>query len=232
MDKINLMIAEDHKMFRETIVRTITETAPNVEVIGAAADGLELLTLVKERQPDIVLLDIKMPEMDGWAVLQVFKDQYPNIKTIMFSGEFDKLNVANAVLVGARAFIDKWKGDHVELIEAIESVYRHGYYFNDLVAREIVISLKKNKNQLPVFENEKNFTEREIEIIRLICEGKHVKEMANHLNIASSTVKYHKGNVFKKTETESNLELLKYAITRGIYNVFDSFNNTSKAKRG
>ena len=225
------MIAEDHKMFRETIVKTITETAPHVDVMGAAADGLELLELVKDRLPDIVLLDIKMPEMDGWEVLKVFKERYPSIKTIMFSGDFDKLNVASAILVGARAFIDKWKGDHLEIIAAVESVYYHGYYFNDLVAREVVLSLKKNKNQLPIFENDTNFSEREIEIIRLICEGKQVKEMADHLNIASSTVKYHKGNVFKKTETESNLELLKYAITRGIYNVFESISKPSHVRK-
>ncbi len=224
------MIAEDHKMFRENLVRTLSETANNIAVIGAAEDGEQLLKLVKENQPDIVLLDLKMPELDGWEVLKVFKERFPDIRTIVFSGEFDKLNVSTSILNGARAFIDKWKGDHVEIITAVESVYKHGYYFNDLVAREVILSLKRNKNQLAIFQDSTNFSERELEIIRLICEGKQIKEMADLLNIASSTVKFHKGNVFKKTDSDSNIDLLKYAISKGIYNVDNAFGKSKKGK--
>ena len=213
------MIAEDHKMFREVIAKSISEASSRIKVIATAENGIELMDAIKKNTPDIVLLDIYMPEMNGWKVLEILKVDFPSVKTIMFSGEFDNAHVAHTVLGGARAFLDKWKSDENDIIAAIESVYEHGYYFNDVASREIVISLKNSK-QIPPLDEDPQFSEREKDVIELICEGKQIKEIAADLNISNGTVKYHKGNVFKKTDSNTNMDLLKYAISRGIFNVF------------
>lgn len=220
MKKIKIMVAEDQKMYREVIKEKIESTSSRIKVIGSAENGKELLSLVKVRPPDIVLLDIYMPEMNGWEALRVLRKNFPEIKIVMFSGEFNQAHVKLAVLEGASAYVDKWKSDETHLIAAIESVYEYGYYFNDLVAAEVVKEIGKNKDV--VLAND--FSVREIEVIDLICDGMQVKEIAAKLNISNSTVKYHKGSVFKKTKSKTNLDLLKYAIRKGIFNVFTEFN--------
>lgn len=222
MGKIKLMIAEDHKIFRDAICNLIAESSSRIEIIGVAENGVKLLELVSKYLPDIVLLDVYMPEMGGWEVLEIFRDRYPTIKTIMFSGEFDKVHVTHAILKGASAYIDKRKGDQDEIIAAIESVYDYGYYFNDLVAQEIVISLRRGK-PISFSEETNKFSERELSVIEMICDGMQVKEIAASLNLSGGTIKFHKGNVFKKTESKTNMDLLKYAISKGIYNVILPF---------
>ena len=213
------MIAEDHKMFREAIVERISEASTRIEIVGLASNGLELLELLNHSTTDIILLDISMPHMDGWQVLDRIKEDFTGIKTIIFSAEFDSAHVTQAILAGASAYIDKCSGDHNEIIAAIESVSEHGYYFNDIVSQEIILALKKNKQILPL-DDEPSFSEREKEVIKQICDGKQVKEIATALHISGSTVKFHKNNVFRKTDSNTNVDLLRYAIRHGIYNVF------------
>jgi DNA-binding NarL/FixJ family response regulator len=221
MEKIKIMIAEDHKMFREAILTRISEASSRISIIGAAENGVELLEALKIDAPDIILLDLIMPEMDGWKVLQILKTDFPHVKAIIFSGEFEPAHVSHAILAGAAAFIDKWKGDERDIIAAIESVYDFGYYFNDKVSQEIIVALKKQK-QIPPLLEDQYFSDREREIIDMICEGKQIKEIAVSLNLSQGTVKFHKGNIYKKTESNTNLDLLKYAISQGVYNVFQT----------
>lgn len=218
METITLMIAEDHKIFREAINDYIEESVSYVKILGVAENGIELLNLVRKNVPDVVLLDIYMPEMSGWEVLEVFREKHPTIKTIMFSGEFDNAHVTRAILKGAAAYIDKRKGDLDEIIAAVESVYRYGYFFNDIVAQEIVLTLRKGK-QNPIIEEASKFSDRELAVIEMICDGMQVKEIAASLKLSGGTIKFHKSNVFRKTESRTNMDLLKYAITRGIYNI-------------
>lgn len=221
MKQIRIMIAEDHKMFREVISERITAVSSNIKVIGAVENGVQLLNAIKGNIPDIVLLDLIMPEMDGWEVMKILKREFSEIKTIIFSGEFQPSHVCHAILAGASAFIDKWKGDEREIVAAIENVYEFGYYFNDRVSQEIIIALKK-QGQISNLVGDQSFSDREREIISQICEGNQIKEIAASLNLSHGTIKFHKGNIYKKTESNTNLDLLKYAISHGIYNVFES----------
>ncbi|PBQ34033.1 hypothetical protein CNR22_20370 [Sphingobacteriaceae bacterium] len=216
MKKIKMMVAEDHKLVRELLFKEIPLYSDRVEMVGAAKNGIELLQLLKEHIPDIILLDIYMPEMDGWKVLKVLQTDYPNIKTIMLSSEFDTLTVKEAILKGARAYIDKLDGTMEEIVAAIDSVSEDGFYFNDLIAQEIIIKLRSGKD-ISSLEGE-SFSDREVEIMRMICDGMQVKEIAHSMNISAGTVKYHKANVFRKTESKTNMDLLKYAIRKGIFN--------------
>ena len=227
MDKIKVMIAEDHKIFRETLKTSLPETSPRIKVIGASENGKELLEAINKNTPDVLLLDIYMPEMTGWEVLKILKAQYSEIKVVMFSGEFDQSTVGQAILSGAHAFIDKWKADQDEVIAAIESVYDYGYYFNDIVSQEIIIALK---TKVPMVDQ--RFSEREKEVMNLICQGKQVKEIAESLHISPSTVKRHKESVYKKTVSETKMDLLKYAISRGIYNIDKTTSNPYDKKEG
>lgn len=219
MEKIKVLVAEDHKMFRDAISERIAEASSRIDIVGKAGNGLEVVEILKTTIPDIILLDIYMPEMTGWQVLEVLKVDYPNVKAVMFSGEFDMGHVGQAIIGGAAAFVDKWKSDEKDIVAAIEGVYDYGYYFNDIVSQEIIIQLNKKK-LAPLAGEEQEFTDREREVIDQICDGKQVKEIAAALNISIGTVKHHKNNVYKKTTTSSNVDLLKYCINKGIYNVF------------
>lgn len=218
MEKINIMIAEDHKMFREVIAERISVASNRINIIGVAANGKELLDLIALTPPQIVLLDLNMPEMDGWTVLDFLKKNYPTIKIIIFSGEYSEFRVADAILNGASAFLDKWNSDENNLITAIESVFENGYYFDDFASQEIIIAMNAKK-QISFLIDDQKFSETHIKIIQLICEGMQIKEISARLNISDSTVKYHKSNVFKKTESNTNLDILKYAVGKGIFNV-------------
>jgi two-component system, NarL family, response regulator, fimbrial Z protein, FimZ len=212
-----LMIAEDHVMTRKGLERDFKEHSNRVKVIGSVENGLELLELVQKEVPDFVLLDLTMPLMGGLEILKKFKQDYPSIKSIIYSSDYTEYLVAQTVLLGAAAYIDKLRGNLEEIIKTIDNICAHGYYFTELAALEIIKSLDRQKKIFFLIENQK-FSEREIEIIKQICLNKQVKQIANDLNISRGAVKYHKSKLFEKTESEATVELVTYAIQQGIFN--------------
>lgn len=216
MEPIKLMIAEDHKLMRETLYREISEDAPNIEIIGVAENGQELLKLVRQSEPDVILLDIFMPLMSGLEVLAVLKKEYPAIRSIIFSSDYSDFAVGTAVLMGAAAYLDKVNSGTEAILAAIEAVHNFGYYFNHIAAKEIIKALEKDKKIYYLIEDKK-FSEREIEVIRAICMDKQVKEIAAELGVSNGAIKYHKGNLFKKTESDATVDLVMYAVRHGIY---------------
>jgi DNA-binding NarL/FixJ family response regulator len=215
---ITIMIAEDHPVMLKALATNISECSQKVNVIGLAKNGAVLMDLVKKRLPDMVILDIEMPIMDGFEVLELFKRDYPSIKTIIYSNTYSDYNVARAVLNGAAAYINKMSGDIDELINTIEKVREFGYHFNAKVAKELILMLHEQKKIYYLIENEK-ITEREIELLRLICAGKQIKQIAADMGISRGMVKLHKGNLLEKTESQTTVDLIIYAIRQGIFNL-------------
>lgn len=208
------MIAEDHTIMRSTLVSELnTET---IEVIGDAANGRILLDLVEKNEPDIVLLDLDMPVMGGREVLNVFSEQFPEIRCVIFSYDDALYSIAEMIMKGACAYLTK--NQNIDgIVAAIESVYLEGYYFNEHLSQQILNELRDSK-KLFIKIGEQKFSEREIEIIKLLGAEITAEKIADHLNITTSGVYAAKKRIFKKAESNTIVSLIKYAIKHGIVN--------------
>ena len=213
MEKIKLMIAEDHTFLRKSLVSSLT--THNIEVIGEASNGTDLIKLVTERPPDIVLLDLKMPEMDGYAVLENFAKEFKNIKTVIYSSYHSPFFVALTIINGAAAFVSK-NSEITEIIEAIEGVYADGFYFNEIISKNILQQLRDDKKKLYYLIEDAKFSEKEIQVLKMLCDEFTLPQIAESLNISQNTVLHHKKNLFQKTESNTIVSLVKYAIKHGI----------------
>lgn len=210
--KIKVMIADDHEMFREMLVKELVENS--IDVVGQADNGQILIDLISEKQPDIVLLDLRMPVLDGHEVLKILAKDFPNIRTIVISNDYTDYYVANVIINGAYAYIKK-SSKVSEVLDAIHSVHKDGYYFNDVISKEIIKELNSDKKIYYLIQDKK-FSEREIEVIQELCKDITVGQVAANLNITENTVQYHKNNIKKKTDSETIISLVRYAIRQGI----------------
>ena len=212
MEKIKVILAEDHKMFRDLLSQELADN--NFEIVGLAQNGKALLEILKNTIPDIVLLDLKMPILDGHEVLKILSQDFPELKTIVLSSDYSDLFVCSVILNGAAAYIKKDSAVS-EVINAIEKVHRDGFYFNELVSREILEQLKSTHKIYYLMDNEK-FTRREMEVLKALCEGGQQKDVARNLGISTNTLNFHTKNLKQKSELNNLKLLVKYAINQGI----------------
>lgn len=203
MNKIKTIIVDDHNLFRNGL-KFILNQFENIEVVGEASNGKEFLILLENISlPDIVLLDINMPILNGIEAAKRSLQKYPKLKIIVLSmyGESEYYNTM--IDIGVKGFILK-DCDNKELKEAIERVYSGGTYFS----QEILLSLIKEKKS-----NDKiNLTKREKEILELICKGYSNNEIAEKLFISQRTVERHRANLLEKTNSKNSISLVVFAL--------------------
>lgn len=199
-------------MFRQGII-SLLKFDPKLSVIGEAANGSELLKTLNGRQADIILLDIQMPVMNGTQALEILRQRFPDQGVIMVSMEFNPSIVARYFEKGAHGFIPK--GCDVEvLVDAIYKVKESGNCY-DL---SFELAHRLNKYSLKNFENTYVLSTREVEVLRLACQGNSNKEIAQVLRIAERTVEFHKTNIYMKTGLKSLSDLIAYGIKSGLGN--------------
>lgn len=208
MKKIKIMIAEDQPIFLDMLTQGLNRE--NMTVIGAALNGQILIDLIKENVPDIVILDLEMPVLNGHEVLKILAKDYKSIRTLIFSNVYTPYYLSNVIIDGAAGYLKK-SSFMEELVTAIEEVYREGFYFNELLSREILFQLMDDKKKFYFLIKDQRFSEREIEIIQLVCEELTVEQIADKLNISVNTVNDHKKKIFKKTDSNNIVALVKYA---------------------
>lgn len=214
--KIEIIIAEDHVMVRRSLISLIEEQK-DLNVTGEAGDGKQLLELLKKSNPDIILMDIEMPVMNGVETLKLVRKKHPNLNIIMLS-MFDEITLMSECMsIGAKGFIPKCCSIEV-LFEAIRKVYSEGYFFSDKISRALISDVQREKKINPVFK-ELALSDREIEILKHICEGKTNKEISKNLHITTSTVGFHRGNIYQKTKSNNIVELIKYSIRNGFVSI-------------
>ena len=202
MDPLTIIIADDHKLFRQSLTATLNEYA--ICTIGEAEDGTELLALLKIHLPDVILLDLEMPEMNGFNSLKNIKTLYPLQKVIVITS-YDNSHLKKGIVEsGADAFLSK--NADIELVaKTIKEVFKNTY--------------KPSKNsplQANGMAKNLNFSSREAELIPLICEGKSNKEIAEHFKISNKTVEAHKNSLFKKTKTLNSMEFTLFFLKTGL----------------
>ena len=200
-----ILIADDHQLLADAC-KTILE--PEFQVVGTVADGRYVEDAVVEFKPNIVLMDIYMPRLNGLDAGEQVKKKHPGIKLVFLSMTLAVDVVTEAFRRGASGYVLK-QSAATELLLAVYKVSRGESYLSPLVARETVISLLNKKDP---YKEEKRITPRQSEVLQLLAEGKSMKEVANEIDIKPSTVAFHKYRMMETLNIRSNAELLGYAL--------------------
>jgi two-component system response regulator NreC len=214
MTKIRVLVADDHTIVREG-VRILLEAQPDIEVVSEAADGQEALARVRELQPDIVLIDIAMPKLNGMEATRAIKRDFPNVQIIvltMYESDEYFFQVLNA---GASGYILK-KAASGDLLTAIRAVYAGEVFLYPSVARRLVsdyISRVKSGEEKISYDG---LTPREREVLKLIAEGYTNQAIADKLVISPSTVQTHRTRVMQRLNLHNRAELIQYAVRKGL----------------
>ncbi|NHN26874.1 response regulator transcription factor [Flavobacterium jejuense] len=198
---IRIVIAEDHQALIDGI-KLALEYEETIEVVGEALDGEMLLELVKIKQPDVVVTDIRMPKCDGIAATRMIKKEYPEIQVIAFSMFDQEEAILQMKEAGALGYIMK-NSSLKKLIEAIKSVAKNNSFYDDAIITKDTVS-----------KEEIILSTREKEILRLVGEGKTSQEIADLLFVAKSTVDTHRKNILKKMNIYGKTDLIRFAIER------------------
>lgn len=213
MKKIKVVIVDDHALIREGI-KKLLELEESFEIQALAGDGLEALEIIEAQKPDVVLLDINMPNMNGIDCLKQIKSDFPETKVIMLTIHEDAEYLIETINIGAEGYVLK-DADVSSLIKAIQKVVQGEVYIHPTLSGILVREYKsKNKNLDDVMGN--NLTKREYEVIRLISRGYNNKEIAVELFISEKTVKNHVSNIFKKIKVTDRTQAALYAIKHNI----------------
>ena len=211
---ISLMLADDHPAMLSGLASLLLEALPNIKIIGLAQNGEVLLNLIKLNEPDIVLLDLEMPVMDGFEALDKISFNYPNVKSIIFSTHYEDAFKNELILSGARSYLPK-NADVDVLIETINKVYTEGYFFESTISKQLISKSFQRK----FYEDEWKkigLTKRELEVLKLICDEKSNIKIAELLAISVNTVDFHRKNIYEKANTTSVIGLVKYAVRVGL----------------
>lgn len=213
MKKIKVVIVDDHALIREGI-KKLLELEENFEIAALAGDGYEALDVIKDVRPDVVLLDINMPNMNGIDCLKQIKSLYPDTKVIMLTIHEDAEYLIETINIGAEGYVLK-DADVSSLVKAIQKVVQGEVYIHPTLSGILVREYKrKDRNIEDVIGN--NLTKREYEVIRLISKGYNNKEIAIELFISEKTVKNHVSNIFKKIKVTDRTQAALYAIKHNI----------------
>ncbi|RYE22425.1 MAG: response regulator transcription factor [Sphingobacteriales bacterium] len=212
---IKVAIADDHEIFRDGL-KLMIGSVSNIQLVGEAANGVELLKLVATTAPDIVVTDIKMPQMDGVEATKQIREQYPHIEVIALSMFDDEQLILEILDAGAIGYLLK-NSDKSEMIEAINTAYRHQSYYCKHTSAKLakLIAYSKHANQKK--QKEAEFTDREKEIIKLICAECTNKEIGEKLFISTRTVEGYRMKILEKMDAKNIVGIVIEAIRLGIY---------------
>jgi DNA-binding NarL/FixJ family response regulator len=211
--KTKILLVDDHKILRDGI-RSLVKGYDDIDVIGEAPDGRTALQMVKELSPDLVIMDISMPDMNGIDATRKIRNEHPDIKVIALSMHHDKQFVSEIFRAGASGYLIK-DSAFDELDHAIRVVMSGKTYINPLIASIVVESLV-SQSSTPSSQSFSLLTEREREVLQLIAEGRSTKQIAYDLSVSSKTVESHRRQVMGKLNIRSVAELTKFAIREGL----------------
>ncbi|OEJ99923.1 response regulator transcription factor [Roseivirga misakiensis] len=217
MNDIQVTIADDHKLFREGI-RFLLDQMDGISMLQEFGDGMSLLNNLAEKVPDILLLDLDMPEMDGIQTLKVIREGYPSIGIVILTMHSDPKMVSYLMELGANSYLMKDTSPK-ELEKAIRQVYSEGFYFNKMVSEAMLHGLKNQNPKRPVLKNSATLTSRELEVLELICQEFTAKEMAEKLFISHRTVEGHRKSLIEKFCVKNTAGLIVKAIKEGVIKV-------------
>ncbi|MBY0535034.1 MAG: response regulator transcription factor [Chitinophagaceae bacterium] len=210
---IKVAICDDHTLFRAG-VRTALSVKKDVELIAEADNGMQLLNLLKHIEPDVILLDIQMPIMDGIQTLPEIRKVRPDAKVIMLSMYNDHSMISKLMEIGANSYLTK-NSDSETIYQAIKTCYEQEFFFNELTNKALLSGIRTKRNE-PVGIQEANLSDKEVRVLKLMCEEKTTKEIADIVDISPRTVEAIRDKLKVKTGSKSMAGLVMYAVKNGL----------------
>jgi len=210
---VTVFLADDHPIVRQGL-RNLLESMPEFKVIGEAGDGLQALEMIEKAQPQVVLVDVIMPGLTGIEVTQRVKRQCPAIKVIVLSMQNNEAYVVSALRNGASGYILKDTGPE-ELVDAIRTVVKGERYLSKQLSERLINAYVSKIDEAEVDPYE-TLTNREKEVLHLVAQGLTNHEIAERLFISSRTAELHRSNVINKLGLKNQIDLVRFAIRRGI----------------
>ena len=204
-----IILADDHPMFREGVKRIIDDV-PQLKVIGETGDGVELLNILSEPLPDMVIIDLTMPGMHGTEVTKQIKKLHPQVKVLILTMHKSKEHLSRVIMAGADGYLLK-ENAFGDLISAIETIRQGGSYISSLLSSQMIDFFRQKVRSEP----DDLLSPREKEVLSFLAEGKTSKEIAKHLSLSGATVHAHLGKIKKKLDIKSNAELIRYGLQKG-----------------
>lgn len=212
--KIKIILTDDHRIFRDGIKSLLSENE-EIQIIGEASDGFELMEMLKMITPDLVIMDITMPKLSGIEVTKQISSLYPEMGILILSMHTNEEFVINSIKAGAQGYLPKDTSKE-ELLKAIHAIYNGGEYYSKNVSDSFLKNFAKRfKVEQNLMENDE-LTKREIEILQLAAGGSSNKEIADQLYISIKTVDAHKNHIMQKLKLKNTAELVIYAIKNKI----------------
>lgn len=217
-DVINVMIVDDHVLYRAG-VKTALSSKKDIKIIAEADNGAHLLNMLKGIQPDVILLDIQMPIMDGITALPEVKKLYPGIKVIMLTLLDDQSVITKLMELGANSYLVKTSDAEV-IYEAIKTCHQQEFFFNSLTNKALLNNLRQ-KNVISPFSaagEDATLNEKEITILKLMCEEKSTREIAEAVDLSPRTIEAIRDKLKVKTGTKSTAGLIMFAVRNNLVN--------------
>lgn len=210
---VTIVLADDHEIVRQGL-RSLLETAPDFQVVGEADNGLETVQLVERLQPEVLIVDIMMPGLNGLEVTRQVTQRFPQTQVIILSMRTNEAYVLEALRNGAAGYVLK-AGSTAELIQAVHEVTAGRRYLSPLLSeRAIEAYVQKAKESQP--DAYETLTTREREVLQLAAEGRTTSEIATQLSISPFTAMTHRTNMMRKLSLHTHADLIRYALQRGI----------------
>lgn len=214
MSSIRVLLADDHKLMRSGL-RLLVEQQSDFRVVGEASDGRSAVALAMDVKPDIAVLDIGMPELNGIEAARQITEQLPETAVVILSMHSDESYVLRALKAGARGYLLKDSAE-ADLALAIRAVREGKSFFSPAVSQVLLEDYLRKLRKTGAEDSYELLSPREREILQLVAEGKSSKEVANMLNLSVYTVETHRANLMKKLNLKSMPELILYAVRKGV----------------
>lgn len=211
MEKISIYIADDHRIFAEGL-ENILSTEEAFTILGIARNGKQLLSMVQNQVPNIVLLDITMPEMDGEETAKELLENFPQVKILMLTMHNTIDFIAPLLKMGVHGYALKNTGK-AELVMAITTLMEKGNYYSSEIAHKLATELREYD------EKQVKLTQRELEVLQLVFEGLSTTEISERIFLSPRTVETHRSNLLSKTGTNNTAHLIHYALKKGLIKV-------------
>jgi DNA-binding NarL/FixJ family response regulator len=214
-EPLRILLADDHFLFRHGVAGVLASRG-DVEVVGEAADGLEAVELARETRPDLILMDITMPGLDGLEAMRQVKREMPEVKIVVLTVSDDEADLFEAISAGAQGYLLKDLKAQ-QLFDVIEGVTRGEAFFSGAVAATILQELRHPvRDVAPETGGTETLTDREIEVLELLVQGLSNREIGSVLHITTGTVKNHLANIVGKLHLRNRVQLAVYAVREGL----------------
>lgn len=207
--QIKVAIADDHKIFRDGIRMALKEK-DYLKIIWEAEDGKDLMHKLQLKQPDVILMDIRMPHVDGINAISMIRKEYENIKIIVLTMYDDQEMITRMMEMGANAYLTKTT-DPEEIYQAILTVMNDDFYFNELVNKAVLLKLQHKKTVRQFYPNPVKFSEKELRILRLIADDKTTEEISKEVFLSPRTIETIRQNMKQKVGAKTIAGLVMYA---------------------